>query len=884
MSSSESHNQFLSELRELLSRYDDSLSKTRKKNSVYHQVKKVLQSSECGQQSAIQPAYSTEVSSNKRVMDLFRLSSVSYYSFNKEAIILDLNEAGAKLLKTEVEKIINQSFQSFVSEKYKYEFTKHIDQTIASGDRQIIELELFDSKKQSVFVRLESFVLHSNHRPIIITAITDISDYIKSHNELNALNKEIISILDDKIIQLNEQHTNLLETTEKIRQSEKRLQNMFDKSKQLFMHLDIQANLLSFNKITRDTILYLTGKTLHKSSNFSEYFSDVQEINIFKEIKRGENIQTEWYFKSKNKWFEVHFSPVYDDNNQITSVYVTLFNITKRKQAQHRFKASYDTLQTILNNIEALVYVCDIERSELLFMNNHAKEILGEPEGKSCRELRLDDENNVCKNCPKKISNNGKVYEWEYHDEKNDLWYNIINRPIEWINGRKVRMEIATDVSKQKKLAETLATRERYLDTIVTIQWYLVIFDEDETYRNKVLKLLGEVSGANRVYLFENSKNANNQLCFNHKAEWQSDDPDNLMLIENKQLQNLCYKKGFDNWYKILSREKIVRGQTKEFEGEERDFLDNLGAKYTLIFPLLVNDEFFGFIGFDNTTDTRSWNHAEISLLRSAVSSLAIFEEKRKGEIALKVSEKKLRELNATKDKFFSIIAHDLRNPFNTLIGFSEILMDNFDEYQRPEIEENLKIIFEAALSGYKLLENLLDWSRSQTGRITYKPDNFDLYQIVEDNVDLHFGTANNKNIKLINAVPEPTMAYGDKNMITTVLRNLISNALKFTPQQGMVAVKVLTLKDKGYDPFLDDTHIQLAVQDTGIGISKEDQNKLFRIDVNHTTIGTSREKGTGLGLILCKEFIERNNGNIRVLSKEGKGSSFIFSLPKPKK
>ncbi len=229
-----------------------------------------------------------------------------------------------------------------------------------------------------------------------------------------------------------------------------------------------------------------------------------------------------------------------------------------------------------------------------------------------------------------------------------------------------------------------------------------------------------------------------------------------------------------------------------------------------------------------------------------------------------------LRELNATKDKFFSIIAHDLKNPFNTLMGFTELLLENLNDYNQEKLEEFISILHETSKQSYALLENLLEWSRSQTGRIQMNPEKIDLYELVEENINLLLNHASKKKIKLINEIASPSIVTADANMIRTVIRNLVSNAIKYTNENGIITASAS--QDNG--------SVKVSIADTGIGMIPENVEKLFRIDVNYSTKGTANETGTGLGLILCKEFINKNGGKIWVESEFGKGSRFKFTLP----
>ncbi|MCB2195315.1 MAG: PAS domain-containing sensor histidine kinase [Bacteroidetes bacterium] len=264
----------------------------------------------------------------------------------------------------------------------------------------------------------------------------------------------------------------------------------------------------------------------------------------------------------------------------------------------------------------------------------------------------------------------------------------------------------------------------------------------------------------------------------------------------------------------------------------------------------------------------------EYSDQKKFIRSHCVFSDitlQKKAENTLIRSEERLRELNATKDKFFSIIAHDLKNPFNDLMGFTQLLALNIDKYDKQKIEQFTHIIHQSSKLAYNLLENLLDWSRSQTGTLKFKPEKISISELISENIDLLESTARNKNIRIYSEVNGETFAFADKNMVRTILRNLISNAIKYTNQGGHIRIVGNCSKT-----------CKISVSDSGIGISSENIKKIFKIDESFSTLGTEREKGTGLGLILCKEFVEKNGGRLKIKSRPNEGSTFIFTLPLP--
>ena len=237
---------------------------------------------------------------------------------------------------------------------------------------------------------------------------------------------------------------------------------------------------------------------------------------------------------------------------------------------------------------------------------------------------------------------------------------------------------------------------------------------------------------------------------------------------------------------------------------------------------------------------------------------------------ALKKSDSKLKESNDTKDKFFSIIAHDLRSPFNNILGFSELLIENSNNYEAAESEKYLGIINSSAKNTLVLLDNLLNWAKSQTGELSFKPEKIVLSEIILEIIELKTSLAQAKNISLNYHPLNKTEVFADVNMLRTILRNLVSNAIKFTNTGGCINISAMS-KQK---------YVEITVSDNGIGINKEMSNKLFDKANHITTDGTENEKGSGLGLKLCKEFVEKNGGNIWIESEEGKGSNFKFTLP----
>ena len=252
-------------------------------------------------------------------------------------------------------------------------------------------------------------------------------------------------------------------------------------------------------------------------------------------------------------------------------------------------------------------------------------------------------------------------------------------------------------------------------------------------------------------------------------------------------------------------------------------------------------------------------------------------ELKRSRDIILeqnKMLEKKNEELtlsNITKDKLFSIVSHDLKNPFNNIMGFIEILVNNYDNIEVNKVKMFHNYIYQSILQVFNLLNNLLMWSRTQMKRIEINKVKLDINRMIEMGCDILMSNALFKDIKIEMELEQDCTGYGDFNLLDTVFRNLLSNAIKFTNKGGKIVVKSRKTE----------TNIEVEILDNGIGIEKDAISKLFKIEHLYTTTGTNSEKGTGLGLIICKDFITLNDGIIWMESEVGKGSRFVFTVPR---
>ncbi len=517
-------------------------------------------------------------------------------------------------------------------------------------------------------------------------------------------------------------------------------------------------------------------------------------------------------------------------SNQKQKCLLSAVEITDHKIAEKTLQESEENFRLLLNSTAEGIYGIDTQ-GKCIFCNRMALRILGfsdisEVIGKNMHNLIHHTHND---GTPFSV-NDCKIFkafqeETENHVDDEVLWrssgtsfrseywsYPIINKGI--ITGSVVTF---LDITERKQAEEEL--KQKMVDVNDAKELYLKIFEDFPAliWRSRLDKLCDYF---NKTWLNFTGRTMEQEFG-NGWAEGVH--PDDLNSCIETYINSFDKREAFLMEYRMKNK----FGEYRWIRDYGRPFYD-------------LDNSFIGYIG----------------------SCYDITENKN--------NELKLAELNATKDKLFSIIAHDLRNPFNSILGFSTILQENVKDFDVEKITKFATIIKDSAKDNLSLVENLLEWARAQTGDISYTPEILKVQPIVQEIFSVLKASASIKSITLNSFLSEDIVAYADLNMLKTVLRNLVSNALKFTHTGGTVSISAVTEHDQ----------VIISVSDNGVGMSEETLNKLFKLITTITTTGTANEKGSGLGLMLCKEFVEKNGGKIWVESELGKGSKFMFTLP----
>jgi len=326
----------------------------------------------------------------------------------------------------------------------------------------------------------------------------------------------------------------------------------------------------------------------------------------------------------------------------------------------------------------------------------------------------------------------------------------------------------------------------------------------------------------------------------------------------------------------VRQRKPIVLNNYQEVNPQKKGIPEgHVRLSKFLTIPVFSDDKIIAVAGVANKiTDYNNSDIRQLTLLMDNVwkisERISLIDKLNKEKEKAEANEKKLSELNATKDKLFSIIAHDLKSPFNSILGFTTLLMESIQNHDFEKYETLISYINDSAKNTFNLLNNLLDWAKSQTGQLKFSPKKLVLSEIIQSIINEQNFGARIKDITINYSQSNTINVFADQNMLETVLRNLISNSIKYTHAGGKIEIQTYSKEE----------YLELSVSDTGVGMSKEVLDNLFIIGEQESLQGTLGEKGTGLGLILCKDFIEKHNGKIWVESQPDKGSSFYIAIP----
>ncbi len=543
----------------------------------------------------------------------------------------------------------------------------------------------------------------------------------------------------------------------------------------------------------------------------------------------------------------------------------TLKKYTEADNLIEKFKYSNENIETVFDLANLLLLVVD-EDQTIRLLNNKACELLGieqnEVIGKKWisfvpAEIAEELKDNIDKTFREIISppQNREITLVSKSGERKIIQYN--NTVLRDETGRIVRlMSLGLDVTEKKREEKIQEVIFRIIQQSNTESELVELF-------HFIHSGIKELMPADNFYIALYDEQ-NDLITFPYFID--KYDKDAPPMKFGRGLTEYILRSG--------KAELITRDRDNELVAEGETELVGTQSAIWLGIPLKIRDHTMGALVVQDYENEDTYTEKEKQILEVVTYPISraierkIVEQERK-ELILKLS-----KLNTSKDKLFSLISHDLRSPFNSLLGFSEILTTEYDSLTHDEVKEYLNVIYEASKNLYGMTNNLLQYSRFQMGRFEFQPVEINLTNLIKKNLNLLKGNAIRKEISLSAEFNANVYVFADEDMLNSTVQNIISNSIKFTPRGGEVKIKTEII------PFFDEaTHVKVTIDDNGIGISRNELQKILSEEIISTP-GTEREYGTGLGLLIVKEFVEKNGGKIEVKSKINQGTSFSFTLP----
>ncbi len=526
------------------------------------------------------------------------------------------------------------------------------------------------------------------------------------------------------------------------------------------------------------------------------------------------------------KWFQTNMIPIFQDNKLIALNGINI-DITDRKKAEMKLAELHQFNLQIINSLEEGIIVYDSNLCHIVF-NPYMEIFTGTPASQVLGKFPTEafpflEEVGVIKNLKRALNGeNIDAIDFPFHIPASGLsgWATDRNVPLRNVNGEIIGV-IGTvhDITDRKRSEEILKSiNERFVLAITAAA--ISVWEHDF-----ITDIIQIDDNFNKIYGITQS---NYQIEFNQFIKFVH--PDDVDIIK-------------------INIEEAIKSDT------------NVNFEFRIVRPdgKIRNVSAYGKIIKDKTNNPIKFIGVNMDI-----------SDYKNAELAIKENERKLLQLNIDKDRFISILSHDLKSPINNLLGLSEVLIEDIHNIDIDEVKVIVNNINKSARNSYNLLEDILMWARTQQGNIPFKPQILIFRDICMNILETLNPNANAKNIKINYSAADHINVFADIDMLKTVLRNLVSNAIKFTNKNGAININIAENSE----------NVTISVSDNGIGISPDNLKKLFDIAQVLTTKGTAKETGTGLGLLLCKEFVEKHGGKIWVESEAGKGSDFKFTLP----
>ncbi len=617
----------------------------------------------------------------------------------------------------------------------------------------------------------------------------------------------------------------------------------------------------AFERITKYSVEeFVTGKVTEKELIHPEDWDFVFKTIQDALIAHQPVIDLEFRIETKNgeiKTVNLCSQPVFN-KNEYAGFRTSIRDITNFKLYQSSLE-NEKHFRNLYNNISDAVFYINCLNGTIISVNDTTKKRYGyndeEFVGMPITQIDARDDADDVKMRIQTILLQGELLFETEHITKDKRTF-----PVEIktkIIDDKTLLAVVWDITERKLNEKIIAERNKEIELLLKGNRLVLESKDFINTAHQIFDFCREITGAKAGYIaLLNENGEENDVVYLEEGGLSCFvDPNLPMPIRG--LRSIVYKNGvtaYDNNYQSSEHVRFMPP-------------GHIPLKNVMFAPLKKDGKVVGLLGLGEKPGDFTDEDAKVATSFAELVSVALINSNYID--ALKQREEQLQKLNNDKDRFMQILSHDLKSPFNAILGFSELLLNNFRKSKEEEIEFQLRNIYKASTKTYQLLEDILLWSKSQAGNIPFNPKQIIFSEVCNEVIHSIIEPANEKQIKIMSSVAD-TVINADANMLKTILRNLISNAIKFTNINGCITIKAESR----------DNSALITVADNGIGIEKEKMASLWQFSEQNTSLGTKGERGSGLGLLLCKEFVETHKGTIWVESEPGKGSEFKFTIP----
>lgn len=801
----------------------------------------------------------------QRYRQIFKNAPIGFFRSLPEGRFIEVNNALARLLGySNPEEVLKEITDIGPDIYLNPEFRKYVvDETLASAEVRSFETVFINKSGEEVDVRINISSRYdpglSNH--VLEGTLEDISARKSAEKKLNQNLQKYATLFEKSPIAIWEMdYSEIKAELDRLNIPEEDLKSYFEKHPEKLKLIRQKARVIDVNQATFKLfgVRYKQELSLMQQPLIKQKITDSELRSMKSFMKNKSTFEYESVFntpKSGKRNIILRWVAAPDTEKPYSRVLVTMIDITDQRKKQEALHKSRNELASLLSSMDDLVFIINQEGKYLYVAPTRPDLLISS--AKNLEGKFLDDflpieivgkiKVKIKESLQQKVT---LSIDYPLTLKKKQFWFEARISPLSSENVIVVARDI-TERVKNYRVNEVMLNVARAISTTDLLD---ELFDLIRTELSKIIDTKNFF-----LALFDAETNHLELPYFRDEK----DSFDHFPAA--KTLSALVIRKKTS----LL----LLEPEIKRLVNDGEINVVGSAAKVWLGIPLMVEGEVLGLMVVQNYENENAITEEHQHLLEMISPQISLSIKRKQSERLLRESEKELRASNATKDRFFSIIAHDLKNPFNAIIGFSSLLTDEWSDFDDDDKIAMISSIKSSSEGAYELLMNLLEWSRLQVGKITFEPEFIDYESLIRLNFSLLRTAAEKKNIRLISSGMCDKMVWADPNMIKTVIRNLLTNAIKFTPANGTITTNCHKNADF---PGM----ILLSIEDNGLGISKEECKTLFKLNRSESKTGTDGETGTGLGLVICKEFVEKNKGKIWVKSELGKGSTFFIALP----